>query len=125
MLLELGECDAAIQEIRQAAKNRGRNAPGELAYVLGRAGHTAEASRLLAEQSTSGGDDLIDPYQRVLAHLGVEEYDKAFAWLDRALEHRSRDLVLLGVSPIADPIRSSARFEDFVQRASLPKVARA
>ena len=124
-LLETGEDDAAVQEIRLAAKDRGRNAPGELAYVLGRAGHTAEASRLLAEQSASGGDEPIDPYQRVLAHLGTEDFDDAFEWLDHALQHRSRDLVLLGVSPIADPIRNSARFEAFMKRASLPEVARA
>jgi serine/threonine-protein kinase len=124
-LLELGEKDAAVREIRYAAENRGRNAPGELAYVLSRAGHTAESSSLLAEQLASGRGRLVDPYQRVLAHLGMADYEKAFEWLDRALEHRSRDLVLLGVSPIADPIRSSARFEEFMDRAALPQVASA
>lgn len=122
-LLELGERDAAVREIRRASENRGRNAPGELAYVLGRAGDTAEASRLLSEQLASGRDQLVDPYQRVLAYLGAEDYDQAFEWLDRALEHRSRDLVLLGVSPIVDPVRGSARFEDFMKRASLPQVS--
>ncbi len=124
-LLELGETDAAAQEIRRAAKDRGRVAPGELAYILGRTGHTKEASRVLAEQSAPGADEPIDPFQQVLANLGMENYEKAFEWLEQALEHRSRDLVLLGVSPIADPIRSSPRFKDFVQRASLPEVTHA
>ena len=124
-LLELGEEEAAVREVRRASENRGRNAPGELAYVLGRAGHTAEARNLMAEQQASGGDQPADPYQQVLAHLGMGDYDKAFEWLERSLEHRSRDLVLLGVSPIADPIRSSARFKDFMERAALPEVARA
>lgn len=123
-LLELGETDAAVQEIHRAARNRGRIAPGEVAYVHGRAGRTAEASRLLAEQSASRGDDTVDPYQLFLAYLGLEEFDKAFEWLEHALEHRSRDLILLGVSPIADPIRDVARFECFVQRASLPEANR-
>lgn len=122
-LLELGDLDAAVREIRSAAENRGRNAPGELAYVLGKAGLTNEAGRLVAEQSGWEADAPIDPYQRVLAYLGIGEYDKAFEWLDRALEHRSRDLVLLGVSPIADPIRSSSRFKEFLHRASLPDMA--
>lgn len=120
-LLELGEEGAAVREIRYASENRGRNAPGELAYVLGRAGHTAEAGSLLIEQLSSGEDRPVDPYQRVLAHLGMEDYDKVFDWLDRALEHRSRDLVLLGVSPIVDPIRGTGRFESFMQRAALPQ----
>ncbi len=124
-LLELGDGDAAVREIRCASENRGRVAPGELAYVLGRAGYKAEANRLLAEELSSDRDLPVDPYQRVLAHLGMEDYDKSFEWLDRALEHRSRDLVLLGVSPIVDPIRGSTRFEDFMRRAALPEVASA
>ena len=58
----------------------------------------------------------------MLAYLGLEDYEKAFEWLDRALEHRSRDIVILGVSPIADPIRGSTRFRDFVKRAGLSEV---
>jgi DNA-binding winged helix-turn-helix (wHTH) protein/tetratricopeptide (TPR) repeat protein len=116
-LLELGEGDNAVREIRSASENRGRNAPGELAYVLGRAGHVSEARDLVS------GEPSGDPFQRVLAHLGTGNYEKTFEWLDRALEYRSRDLVLLGVSPIVDPIRSSARFEDFMQRAALPQLA--
>ena len=124
-LLELGENDAAVREIQSASENRGRIAPGELAYELGRAGHTAEARSILTEQLVSGTDQRLDPYQQVLAHLGMEDYEKTFEWLDRALEYRSRDLVLLGVSPIVDPIRSSDRFVGFVQRAALPKAVRA
>ena len=119
-LLELGEEDAAVREIHRASENRGRIAPGELAYVLGRAGQTSEASALLDQLSAS---DKVDPYQQVLAHLGMKDYEKTFEWLDRALEHRSRDLVLLGVSPIVDPIRDSDRFERFLERAALPQVA--
>jgi DNA-binding winged helix-turn-helix (wHTH) protein/Flp pilus assembly protein TadD len=122
-LLELGEGDAAVREIRSAAENRGRNAPGELAYVLGRAGHVSEARDLLSAELASDRELSVDPYQRVLANLGTENYEKTFEWLDRALEYRSRDLVLLGVSPIVDPIRSTARFEDFMQRAALPQLA--
>ena len=122
-LLELGEQDAAIDEIRSASENRGRIAPGELAYVLGRAGQRAEANKLLAEALATDHEPPIDPYQRVLAHLGLREFDETFDWLDRALVHCSRDLVLLGVSPIADPIRSSNRFREFMQRAELPQSA--
>ena len=122
-LLKLGEDEAAVREIRCAAENRGRNAPGELAYVLGRVGHTFEARKLLSGQLASDGDQPVDPYQRVLAHLGTENYEETFEWLDRALEHRSRDLVLLGVNPIVDPIRGTARFGDFMQRAALPQIA--
>jgi DNA-binding winged helix-turn-helix (wHTH) protein/tetratricopeptide (TPR) repeat protein len=119
-LLELGEKDAAVREIHRASENRGQNAPGELAYVLGRAGRTAEARSILTGQLVPGPDKRIDPYQQVLAHLGIEDYEETFEWLEQALENRSRDLVLLGVSPIVDPIRSSDRFEAFMRRAALP-----
>ena len=122
-LLELGNVDAAVEEIRSASENRGRNAPGELAYVLGRAGQTSEAKSLLEKQLEPGQDEPVDPYQLVLAYLGIGDDEKTFEWLDRALQHRSRDLVLLGVSPIVDPVRDRARFKDFMQRAALPQVA--
>lgn len=122
-LLELGEVDAAVDEIRTASENRGRNAPGEFAYVLGRAGRTSEARSLLEKQLGPDQDEPVDPYQLVLAYLGIGDDEKTFEWLDRALQHRSRDLVLLGVSPIADPVSADARFKDFMQRAALPQVA--
>lgn len=42
-----------------------------------------------------------------------------FKWLDRALEHRSRDILLAGVSPVFDPIRQDSRFRDFMRKAGL------
>ncbi len=78
---------------------------------------------MLAGWLPSDDDRVTDPYQNVLAYLGLGAYDAVFEWLDRALDYRSRDLVLLGVSPIADPLRHTTRFRDFMQRTALPQVA--
>ncbi|MDJ0653635.1 MAG: winged helix-turn-helix domain-containing protein [Xanthomonadales bacterium] len=118
-LLELGHADAAVAEIRLAAESRGRNAPGELAYVLGRAGRRQEARELLQGLLDAKDDRIVDPYLLVLAYLGAGDYDQAFQWLGKAIDHRSRDLVLLGVNPIVDPIRDDPRFGDVMLKVAL------
>ena len=57
----------------------------------------------------------------MLAFLGLGDYERTFEWLDRAIDYRSRDLVLIGVSPIIDPIRSDSRFRDVMQKVTLSR----
>ena len=120
-LLELGKRDAAVREMRRASENRGRIATGELAHVLGRSGRQAEARKLLQELLESHKKSAVDPYQLVLAFLGLADYEQTFEWLGRAIDYRSRDLVLLGVSPIIDPIRSDSRFRDVMEKIALSR----
>ena len=44
-------------------------------------------------------------------HLG--DKDRAFGWLDKAYQERSYLMAFLRVIPLADPLRSDPRFDDF------------
>ena len=120
-LLEMGDGTSAVREMRRAAEHRGPRAMGELAHVLGRAGRRAESRKLARDLLQSHDTSIVDPYQLVLAFLGLGDYERTFEWLDRAIDYRSRDLVLIGVSPIIDPIRSDSRFRDVMQKVTLSR----
>jgi DNA-binding winged helix-turn-helix (wHTH) protein/Flp pilus assembly protein TadD len=121
-LLELGMRDRAVSEMRRLRQSSsGSNIAGHLAYVLGRAGRTSEAAAIVADLERCFGQEPFDPYQIALGYLGLGETDSVFDWLRRALEHRSRDIVLLGVSPIVDPIRRDTRFAALLREAGLAR----
>jgi hypothetical protein len=52
-------------------------------------------------------------------HLGLEDWDRAFAWMERAFDERRGWLPYLNVNPIFDPLRADARFVDLVRRVGL------
>ena len=53
-------------------------------------------------------------------YIGLGEYDQAFAWLEEAYNLHESGLILLGVSPIYDPLRTDPRFQDLQRRIGLP-----
>jgi hypothetical protein len=54
-----------------------------------------------------------------LVHVGLQENDEAFAWLQRAFEQRSLWRGYLNVEPQLDPLRSDQRFQGLLRRADL------
>ena len=50
--------------------------------------------------------------------IALQDFDGAFAFLDRALADRAHSIAFLRVDPALDPIRSDPRFEALAARAS-------
>jgi serine/threonine-protein kinase len=61
----------------------------------------------------------ITPVAFVMLHTGLGEADRAFDWLDRALEDRRGWLAYLKVEPLLDPIRGDPRFGRLLERMRL------
>jgi TolB-like protein/Tfp pilus assembly protein PilF len=55
-------------------------------------------------------------------YVGLHEIDRAFEWLDKAYEERSRDLVYIRKLPGLDLIRSDRRYQDLLRRMNLPEI---
>ena len=55
-----------------------------------------------------------------MVHVGLQENDETFSWLQRAFEQRSLWLGYLNVEPQLDPLRSDPRFQDLLRRLGLP-----
>ena len=47
--------------------------------------------------------------------------DRAFAWLDKAVEQRSWMIIELKDDSVWDPLRSDPRFKDLLRRVGLPQ----
>jgi hypothetical protein len=45
--------------------------------------------------------------------------DRALAWLEKAYEQHSNEIVALKVSPAYDPLRDGPRFQDLIRRIGL------
>jgi hypothetical protein len=59
-----------------------------------------------------------DAFGILYFHLG--EKDKAFLYLNQALDEGAEDLVAYKVAPWIDPLRSDPRFQDFLRRMKFP-----
>jgi hypothetical protein len=48
------------------------------------------------------------------------DYDQAFDWLDRLYESRDPMMNWIKVTPFFDPMRSSPRYAELLERAGIP-----
>jgi TolB-like protein/DNA-binding SARP family transcriptional activator len=109
----------AIAEMQRISVNAGPRGQALFAYVLGRAGRTEEARRILAA--------LLDRSRRIhggsfdvaSAYAGLGENDQALTWLNKALDDRSFGFEWPHV--VLDSLRQDARFERIRQRAGLQR----
>jgi TolB-like protein/Flp pilus assembly protein TadD len=116
------EFDAAIKEF-EAARAFGGEHPGPIAYLVhasGLAGKVSDAKRYLADLKSAANRRHVSPYFFALAHVGIGENEKSFAWLEEAYQERSGWLVNLNIDPALDLIRSDPRFVDLLRRVGLP-----
>ena len=62
----------------------------------------------------------VPPYASALVYLGLDERDKAFEWLNKALVARDVHLIYLPVDPKWDEYRSDPRFVDLLAKCGFP-----
>ena len=90
-----------------------------LGHAHARAGQTLEARKILQEVKTISEQRYIAASWVALVHLGLNETDDAFDWLQRAVEERDPWITLIGVYPIWDPLREDRRYGDLVKQLNL------
>jgi tetratricopeptide (TPR) repeat protein len=61
----------------------------------------------------------IHNYNRARYYARLGENDQAYAWLDKAYQHKEAQLVTLKVDPAIDGIRSDPRYTDLLRRIRL------
>ena len=59
-------------------------------------------------------------YLRIGRHIGLNQKDRAFEWLEKAYDDRNLILGNLKTQPIYDPLRSDRRFQDLLRRMNFP-----
>jgi len=113
--VEKGQFAKALADIEKYTPH---STPWDLAYVLGRSGHPAEAQRVLEELKQRHPTD---PAAFAFAYMGMGNKEQALAWLEKAYAQHSNVMVTLRVDPAWDPLRSDPRFQSLVRRVGLPQ----
>jgi serine/threonine protein kinase/TolB-like protein/Tfp pilus assembly protein PilF len=121
--VQKGQWDKAIAELEKAVTLSAGNPTmmSALAYAYARAGHQADARKLLGTVEELSARRYVPPYNVALVLVGLEEHNRAFAWLERAYDERSTRLVLLAVIPEFDALRADSRFADLLRRIGLTR----
>ena len=109
---------AALQEqFKLEGRTQGADAIGQ-SYK--RAGFGAALQTMIEIDEKSSSQDY-DPFEVATAYSLLGNKDRAFVWLDKAVEARSNFVLSLNVDPTWDNIRSDPRFEELVRRIGLPQ----
>jgi serine/threonine-protein kinase len=116
----------AAAEYRRAADLIGPTPQG--IFNRGRAealeGKRAEALATIQELKDLAARRYVAPGYIAAIFMCLGEKDQAFAWLERACDDHSYDIVFLNVDPLFDGLRNDPRFPDLVRRAGLAPRAR-
>ncbi|MBI3609704.1 MAG: winged helix-turn-helix domain-containing protein [Nitrospirae bacterium] len=112
----------AIAEFRKANTISPGNSIllAELAFTLARSGQKVEAGRLLHQLSALSKQRYVPSYSIALIHVGLGQKDQAVAWLEKAYQERSTDIVHLATDPRFDELQSIRRFRELLGRIGLP-----
>ena len=116
-----GQIDSALTECRtaRALAGDGDFGLGGLGYVLGRAGHDAEARDVLRRLEQKARDGAAVSFDIGLVQVGLGNRAAAIEWLGRACVDQPSGIKDLGVDPRLDPLRKDRGFGDLLRRTRL------
>jgi TolB-like protein/DNA-binding winged helix-turn-helix (wHTH) protein/tetratricopeptide (TPR) repeat protein len=120
-MIAKGQAKEAIPDLEKTASATHRS-PGALellATAHARAGHRAEALRLLKELQQGREAGSVQATSFINPNLALGNYDEALVWFERAFEKRENILQWLKVHPFFDPVRDDPRFKDLQRRVGL------
>jgi tetratricopeptide (TPR) repeat protein len=113
---EFAEALAVAERLRPFDDHR---ATAIRALVHARTGKRAEAvknSEILAQTSS----ELHYAYELARVYVALGEHDEALNLLERAVEHRSPDVLYLKIEPAWDTLRSEQRFAVLLKKMNFP-----
>jgi predicted Zn-dependent protease len=116
-----GQAEEAIPDLEKTASlmHRGPGALELLATAQARAGHRAEALRLIDELKKRRETGYVQATSFINPNLALGNYDEAFVWFERAYQGREGILQWLRVHLFFDPVRDDPRFKDLLRRVGL------
>ena len=88
---------------------------------MARAGRRAEALATLDDIRRLTNPQSPPPFKIALVYVGLEDWDRAFEWLEMAIEARAWEMPLLKADPAFDRLRLDPRFPELLARLRLPQ----
>ena len=119
-----GDRSRAVATLEKGIPPAVRGAHAWTGYLYGLTGRRREALEILAHLEKRSRERYINPQNIAVVHLGLGDKDKAMAWLEKAYEERSFEM--LGFSgDVFDSLGDDPRFQDLLRRMRMPTAARA
>jgi len=114
--------DKAISEYRKAIalQEGSTRAAAGLARGYAAAGRRTEALKIISDLRQLSKQRYVSAYGITQTYIALGDFDHAWAWLEKAFEERSFQLIWLKVDPTIDPLRSDPRFQDLLRRVNFP-----
>lgn len=123
--LHTGHYENAISYFLRAITLSGENFPvwnvGQLGCAYSRAGHRAEALKILGQLQSAAKHKYVSPYIVALLLSSLGERDQAFEWLEKAYSEHNPMLAFLRVDASLDSLRADPRFQNLVHRMNFPQ----
>jgi TolB-like protein len=93
---------------------------GGLGHAYASAGMEVEAERVAGEMAELAREVYVGPSLRAFIYAALGDRDRAFEWLDRAVDER--DVLLVRVDfPFFDPLRTDPRFAALLERMGIER----
>jgi len=116
----MGDLEQAIREYKNARTlDDNLITLGHMGQALAIEGKRKEALKTLDELQKQLKQGYVSPYYVALIYTGLGDYDKAFAWLEKAYKERNEMITWLGVNPEVDSLRSDPRFNTLLKRIGI------
>jgi TolB-like protein/DNA-binding winged helix-turn-helix (wHTH) protein/Flp pilus assembly protein TadD len=117
-----GDRSRALAALEKAVPVSGRGANHWIGYVYALTGRRREALEILARLEKLSHERYVNPQSFAVVYLGLGDKDQAMAWLEKAYEERSFEM--LGFSgQVFDELEDHPRFQDLLRRMRLPTAA--
>lgn len=118
-----GRYEEAVVELNRAIAPAGRRPVyvANLGYIHALSGKTAEANKMLEELMRRANTEYVSPYDIASVYTALGEREKAFAWLEKAVQERDVAIISLKVDPYWDSLRADPHFADLLRRVGLPQ----
>ncbi len=118
---EIGGWDDAVASMERSDELSG-GAPfttGFLAYMYGRAGRREDTLRLLDRLAQMASAGYVPPSAFAMGHVGLQDWDAALSWLDKAIDARDPIVMPIKTFPFLDPVRGDARYLALLKKMRL------
>ena len=121
--IEQDAADDALNSVDAAAERLGSGGglvEAMRATVCARRGETERAQGLVHELVAQATEGAASPVTVAAAFGTLGDLDSAYAWIERAYEHRDSLLRFLKALPVFEPLRADGRYRGWLTRLGLP-----
>jgi TolB-like protein/Tfp pilus assembly protein PilF len=115
------EENIAVYERVATIRRRDAASVAGLAGAYAAAGNTNEAQTFLQEALERSKEEYVPASAVSAAYFYLGDKDRAFDWLNKVMEQRDWNAIMMRVAPAWDVFRSDPRFESFIGRMNFPE----